>query len=105
MGTGWRGDGQRNESGAVVLGVRKWKLANAFNGAGGQVFLNVVLDEAVEEKAGGEKVRIGMVVSFLPPPLPSPIPSPFPSTPPSSPSPFSHASRFPFSPLLWASNP
>lgn len=30
-----------------------------------QVFLNIVLDEAVEEKAGGEKVRIGMVVSCL----------------------------------------
>ncbi|MCJ1300708.1 Serine/threonine-protein kinase smg1 [Hypocenomyce scalaris] len=29
---------------------------------GYDVFLNVVLDEAVEEKAGGEKVRIGMVV-------------------------------------------
>ena len=29
---------------------------------GAQVFLNVVLDDAVEEKAGGEKVRIGMVV-------------------------------------------
>ncbi len=27
------------------------------------MFLNVVLDDAVEEKAGGEKVRIGMVVS------------------------------------------
>ncbi|KAI9779991.1 MAG: hypothetical protein M1835_004596 [Candelina submexicana] len=27
----------------------------------GMVFLNIVLDEAVEEKAGGEKVRIGMV--------------------------------------------
>ena len=27
-----------------------------------QVFLNIVLDEAVEEKAGGEKIRIGMVV-------------------------------------------
>jgi hypothetical protein len=27
-----------------------------------QVFLNVVLDEAVEEKAGGERVRLGMVV-------------------------------------------
>ena len=27
-----------------------------------QVFLNIVLDDAVEEKAGGEKVRIGMVV-------------------------------------------
>ena len=26
------------------------------------MFLNVVLDEAYEEKAGGEKVRIGMVV-------------------------------------------
>lgn len=26
------------------------------------MFLNIVLDEAVEEKAGGEKVRIGMVV-------------------------------------------
>lgn len=30
-----------------------------------QVFLNIVLDEAVEEKAGGEKVRIGMVVCTL----------------------------------------
>ena len=27
-----------------------------------KVFLNIVLDEAVEEKADGEKVRIGMVV-------------------------------------------
>ncbi|CVK84673.1 small nuclear ribonucleoprotein G [Fusarium sp. NRRL 25303] len=27
-----------------------------------QVFLNIVLDEAVEEKDGGEKERIGMVV-------------------------------------------
>lgn len=27
-----------------------------------QVFLNIVLDDAVEEKAGGEKVRIGQVV-------------------------------------------
>jgi len=32
---------------------------------GVQVFLNIVLDEAVEEKAGGEKVRIGMVVWFI----------------------------------------
>ncbi|KAK0372860.1 small nuclear ribonucleoprotein [Colletotrichum limetticola] len=29
---------------------------------GYDVFLNIVLDEAVEEKEGGEKVRIGMVV-------------------------------------------
>ncbi|KAG7005868.1 hypothetical protein G7Y79_00017g042500 [Physcia stellaris] len=29
---------------------------------GYDVFLNIVLDDAVEEKAGGEKVRIGMVV-------------------------------------------
>ena len=27
-----------------------------------QVFLNIVLDDAVEERDGGEKVRIGMVV-------------------------------------------
>ena len=27
-----------------------------------KVFLNIVLDEAVEEKAGGEKARLGMVV-------------------------------------------
>ncbi|KAK5992621.1 Small nuclear ribonucleoprotein G [Cladobotryum mycophilum] len=27
-----------------------------------QVFLNIVLDEAVEEKDGGEKVKLGMVV-------------------------------------------
>lgn len=31
-----------------------------------KVFLNIVLDEAVEEKAGGEKVRIGMVVCLDP---------------------------------------
>ncbi|KAF4343208.1 small nuclear ribonucleo G [Fusarium beomiforme] len=29
---------------------------------GYDVFLNIVLDEAVEEKEGGEKQRIGMVV-------------------------------------------
>lgn len=29
---------------------------------GYDVFLNIVLDEAVEEKDGGEKVRLGMVV-------------------------------------------
>ena len=29
-----------------------------------QVFLNIVLDDAIEEKAGGEKVRIGQVVRF-----------------------------------------
>ncbi|KFY13685.1 hypothetical protein V491_06313 [Pseudogymnoascus sp. VKM F-3775] len=29
---------------------------------GYDVFLNIVLDDAVEEKDGGEKVRIGMVV-------------------------------------------
>lgn len=27
-----------------------------------QVFMNIVLDEAVEEKNGGEKVKLGMVV-------------------------------------------
>lgn len=27
-----------------------------------QVFLNIVLDEAVEDKDNGEKVRLGMVV-------------------------------------------
>ena len=30
-----------------------------------KVFLNIVLDDAVEEKDGGEKVRLGMVVSIL----------------------------------------
>ncbi|RYP45886.1 hypothetical protein DL768_007843 [Monosporascus sp. mg162] len=29
---------------------------------GYDVFLNIVLDDAVEEKDGGEKVRLGMVV-------------------------------------------
>lgn len=29
-----------------------------------QVFLNIVLDEAVEEKSNGDKVQIGMVVSM-----------------------------------------
>ncbi|KAL8779399.1 MAG: hypothetical protein Q9213_006967 [Squamulea squamosa] len=32
---------------------------------GYDVFLNVVLDDAVEEKAGGEKVKLGMVVRDL----------------------------------------
>lgn len=31
---------------------------------GSQVFMNIVLDEAFEEKQGGEKVAIGMVVSI-----------------------------------------
>lgn len=53
-----------------------------------QVFLNIVLDEAVEEKAGGEKVRIGMVV--CPPLFPFPFsPSPPHKTPRHSP----HAPR------------
>jgi small nuclear ribonucleoprotein G len=29
-----------------------------------QVFLNIVLDDAFEEKNGGEKVKLGMVVSI-----------------------------------------
>lgn len=29
---------------------------------GYDVFLNIVLDEAVEEKVGGERVRLGIVV-------------------------------------------
>jgi len=29
---------------------------------GYDVFLNIVLDDAVEEKAGGERARLGMVV-------------------------------------------
>ncbi|KAI1905639.1 Serine/threonine-protein kinase smg1 [Ophidiomyces ophidiicola] len=29
---------------------------------GYDVFMNIVLDEAIEEKAGGEKGRLGMVV-------------------------------------------
>lgn len=33
-----------------------------------QVFLNVVLDDAVEEKEGGEKIRLGMVVCPICPP-------------------------------------
>jgi small nuclear ribonucleoprotein G len=33
---------------------------------GTQVFLNIVLDDAVEEKDGGEKVRLGMVVCTAP---------------------------------------
>lgn len=32
-----------------------------------QVFMNIVLDEAFEEKAGGEKVAIGMIVRCLVP--------------------------------------
>jgi hypothetical protein len=30
-----------------------------------KVFLNIVLDDAVEEKDGGEKVRLGMVVRYI----------------------------------------
>lgn len=29
------------------------------------MFLNIVLDDAVEEKDGGEKVKLGMVVCFF----------------------------------------
>lgn len=32
------------------------------NNAVAQVFMNIVLDEAFEEKEGGEKVAIGMIV-------------------------------------------
>ena len=50
--------------GALYWRLRIQMLDNygANNGYNVQVFLNVVLDDAVEEKAGGEKVRIGMVV-------------------------------------------
>ena len=46
----------------ITLGFfdEKWLIIMWFDSE--QVFLNIVLDEAVEEKAGGEKVRIGMVV-------------------------------------------
>ena len=36
--------------------------SSQYHAKGSQVFLNIVLDEAVEEKDGGEKVRLGMVV-------------------------------------------
>ena len=35
---------------------------NVVCSCGIQVFLNIVLDEAVEEKPGGERQRLGMVV-------------------------------------------
>jgi hypothetical protein len=38
----------------VPMLVNKAKIA--------QVYLNIVLDEALEERPGGEKIRIGMVV-------------------------------------------
>lgn len=41
----------------VVAGGLTWHL---------QVFMNIVLDEAFEEKSGGEKVSIGMVVCIDP---------------------------------------
>jgi small nuclear ribonucleoprotein G len=41
--------------------IQKWESY----ADGVQVFLNIVLDDAVEEKDGGEKVRLGMVVSFI----------------------------------------
>jgi small nuclear ribonucleoprotein G len=41
----------------VVVGGLTWHS---------QVFMNIVLDEAFEEKAGGEKVSIGMVVCIDP---------------------------------------
>lgn len=40
-----------------------------------QVFMNIVLDEAFEEKAGGEKVAIGMIVSTPPCPRSSDRPA------------------------------
>ena len=41
---------------------REAPYLGAYTDATWQVFLNIVLDEAVEEKDGGEKVRLGMVV-------------------------------------------
>lgn len=38
--------------------------------SGVQVFMNIVLDEAFEEKQGGEKVAIGMSVRTSAPPVP-----------------------------------
>ncbi|RFN55583.1 small nuclear ribonucleoprotein g [Fusarium flagelliforme] len=38
------------------------KVIGILRGYDDQVFLNIVLDEAVEEKDNGEKVRIGMIV-------------------------------------------
>lgn len=35
------------------------------NDAFAQVFMNIVLDEAFEEKEGGEKVSIGMIVGSI----------------------------------------
>jgi small nuclear ribonucleoprotein G len=46
-----------------VCSIRYWSLIGDTD-ALPQVFLNVVLDEAVEEKASGERVRLGMVVSW-----------------------------------------
>lgn len=40
----------------VVLALARARLTRC------QVFLNVVLDDAVEEKDGGQKVKLGMVV-------------------------------------------
>ena len=37
-----------------------------------KVFLNIVLDDAVEEKEGNEKVKLGMVVSGRPDPPTAP---------------------------------
>ena len=55
-----RGYDVRSVLGVVRLGgdLRKVGLTNVSL----QVFLNIVLDDAVEEKDGGEKVRLGMVV-------------------------------------------
>ena len=54
---------------------KKGKRGRAADALTHQVFLNIVLDEAVEERAGGEKVRIGMVVRYTPPlPPPSSLP-------------------------------
>ena len=45
-----------------ILLLKRWK--HSADRPTKQVFLNIVLDEAVEEKAGGERVRLGMVVCF-----------------------------------------
>ena len=43
------------------FGIREW-LRQAADVCWIQVFLNIVLDDAVEEKDNGEKAKLGMVV-------------------------------------------
>ncbi|KAJ8099634.1 hypothetical protein POJ06DRAFT_268519 [Lipomyces tetrasporus] len=61
-----KGDGMRMTDSVSVSSVSRFLVKVAVDGlfikSAVVVFLNLVLDDAVEEKTGGEKIRIGTIV-------------------------------------------